>query len=117
MTVYIFGEDEFDRDFALDFATMPHSRRLEHALASGERILRGYRNELEVNTGVSRARSEVPVRKGGWPPAPVPIEALEVSHGAVYFAGDHTSTLSGWQEGSAQSALAIMEAINERVRA
>ena len=50
MTVYIFGEDEFDRDFALDFATMPHSRRLEHALASGERILRGYRNELEVNT-------------------------------------------------------------------
>ena len=117
MGAYIFGEDEFDRDFALVFATMPYSQRLEHALASGERIHRGYRNELEVNTGVSRAWSEVPVRKCSWPSTPVPIEALEVPDGAVYFAGDHTSVLSGWQEGSAQSALAIVEAINERVRA
>ena len=117
MGAYIFGEDEFDRDFALDFAKMPHSQRLEHALASGERIHAGYRDELEVNTGVSRAWSEVPFQKGSWPSAPVPIAALEVPDGAVYFAGDHTSALSGWQEGSAQSALAVVEAINERVMA
>ena len=112
---YIFGEDEFDRDFALSFARMSHSQRLEHALSSGERIHRGYRNELEVNTGVSRAWSEVPFQKGSWPSAPVPIEALKVPDGVVYFAGDHISALSGWQEGSAQSVLATVEAINERV--
>ena len=117
MGAYIFGEDGFDRDFALDFAKMSHSQRLEHALASGERIHRGYRDELEVNTGVSRAWSEVRFQKGSWPSAPVPIAALEIPDGAVYFAGDHTSALSGWQEGSAQSALAVVEAINERVMA
>ena len=37
MGAYILGEDGFDRDFALDFAMMSHSQRLEHALASGER--------------------------------------------------------------------------------
>ena len=77
----------------------------------------GYRDELEVNTGVSRAWSEVRFQKGSWPSAPVPIAALEVPDGAVYFAGDHVSTLSGWQEGSAQSAVATVEAINERVMA
>ncbi len=112
---YVFGEDEFDRDFALRFAKMSHSQRLEHALTSGERIHPGYRNELEVNTGVSRAWSEVPFQKGSWPSAPVPIEALEMPDGAVYFAGDLTSALTGWQEGSAQSALATVEAINDRV--
>ena len=117
MGAYIFGEDGFDRDFALDFARMPFSQRLEHALASGERIHSGYRDELEVNTGVSRAWSEAPFQKGSWPSAPVPFTALEAPDGAVYFAGDHTSTLSGWQEGSAQSALAVVEAINERVTA
>ena len=114
---YIFGEDEFDRDFALSFARMTHSERLEHALSSGERIHPGYRNELEVNTGVSRAWSEVPFQKGSWPSAPVPIEGLEVPDGAVYFAGDHVSALSGWQEGAAQSAVAAVEAINGRVMA
>ena len=96
MGAYILGEDGFDRDFALDLAKMAHSQRLEHALASGERIRPGYRDELEVNTGVSRAWSEGPFQKGSWPSAPVPIAALEVPDGAVYFAGDHTSALSGW---------------------
>ena len=117
MGAYIFGEDEFDRDFALEFAKMPHSQRLEHALDSGDRIHRGYRDELEVNTGVSRAWSEVPFQKGSWPSAPVPVEALERPDGVVYFAGDHVSALSGWQEGSAQSAMATVKAINERVLA
>ena len=117
MGAYILGEDGFDRDFALDLAKMAHSQRLEHALASGERIRPGYRDELETNTGVSRAWSEVPFQKGSWPSAPVPIAALEVPDGAVYFAGDHTSALCGWQEGSAQSALAVVEAINDRVAA
>ena len=117
MGAYIFGEDGFDRDFALEFAKKSHAQRLEHALDSGERMHRGYRDELEAGTGVSRAWSEVPFQKGSWPSAPVPIAALEVPDGAVYFAGDHTSALSGWQEGSAQSALAVVEAINERVAA
>ena len=117
MGAYIFGEDGFDRDFALEFAKMPHLERLEHALSSGERIHPGYREELEVGTGVSRAWSEVRFQKGSWPSAPVPMAALEEPDGAVYFAGDHVSALSGWQEGSALSAMATVEAINERVMA
>ena len=115
MGAYIFGEDDFDRDFALEFASRSYSQRLEHALDSGERIHKGYRDELEVGSGVRRAWSEVPFQKGSWPSWPVPMEALETPDGVVYFAGDHVSALSGWQEGSALSAKATVAAINDRV--
>ncbi|MDE0206571.1 MAG: FAD-dependent oxidoreductase [Candidatus Tectomicrobia bacterium] len=111
---YIFGVPGFDQDSALSFAAMSPSQRVEAAIQAGERIHPGYyRNNVEA--GVSRAWSEVPFQKGSWPDfGKVPVAQLTEPDGAVYFAGDLTSALSGWQEGSALSALAAVDAIQMR---
>ncbi len=111
---YIFGVPDFDQSSALGFAEMRPSQRLDAAIMAGERIHPGYGNKVEA--GVSRAWSEVPFQKGSWPDfGHVPVEALKQPDGAVHFAGDLTSALSGWQEGSALSALAAVDAIQMRV--
>ena len=93
---------------------MSPSQRLEAAIEAGERIHPGYyRNN--VGAGVSRAWSEVRYQKGSWPDfGKVPVAQLTEPDGAVYFAGDLTSALSGWQEGSALSALAAVDGIQMR---
>ena len=111
---YIFGVRGFDQDAALSFAAMSPSRRLKAAKEVGERIHPGYYRK-NVQAGVSRAWSEVPFQKGSWPDfGHAPVEALKEPDGAVYFTGDLTSALSGWQEGSALSALSAVEAIQMR---
>ena len=110
---YIFGVRGFDQDTALRFAAMSPSQRLAAAISAGERIHPGYGSKVEA--GVSRAWSEVPFQKGSWPDfGQAPVEALKQPDGAVHFAGDLTSALSGWQEGSALAALAAVEAIQMR---
>ena len=110
---YIFGVRGFEQDTALRFAAMSPAQRLAAAIAAGERIHPGYGNKVEA--GVSRAWSEVPYQKGSWPDfEQAPVEALKQPDGAVHFAGDITSALSGWQEGSALSALAAVEAIQRQ---
>ncbi len=111
---YLFGAEGFDRESSLRFAAMSPQERLEAAIAHGDQVHPGYRAELE--SGVSRAWSEVPFQKGSWP-SRAPVEALQKPDGAIYFAGDHTSALSGWQEGSALAALATVNAIHECVMA
>ena len=111
---YIFGVPGFDQASALSFAAMSPSQRLEAAIEAGERIHPGYYRD-NVEAGASRAWSEVPYQKGSWPDfGKVPVAQLTEPDGAVYFAGDLTSALSGWQEGSALSALAAVEAIQMR---
>ena len=111
---YIFGVPGFDQPSALSYAAMSPSQRLEAAIEAGERIHPGYYRD-NVEAGASRAWSEVPFQKGSWPDfGKVPVAQLAQPDGAVHFAGDHTSALSGWQEGSALSALAAVEAIQMR---
>ena len=113
MGAYILGVPGIDRDASLQFADMSYSNRLDAAIEAGERIHKGYGAKVEY--GVSRAWSEVAFQKGSWPDFDsIPVEHLKEPDGAVYFAGDHTSALSGWQEGSALSALAAVEAIQMR---
>jgi monoamine oxidase len=113
MGAYILGVSGIDRDASLRFADMSYSSRLDAAIQAGERIHPGY--GLKVEKGVSRAWSEVAFQKGSWPDfGMVPVEHLKEPDGAVYFAGDHTSDLSGWQEGAALSALAAVEAVQMR---
>ena len=111
---YIFGVPGFDQASSLEFAAMSPWQRLEAAIVAGERVHPGvYRNEVEF--GVSRAWSEVPFQKGSWPDfGSVPVKALQEPDGDVYFAGDLASDLSGWQEGSALSAWAAVDAIQMR---
>ena len=111
---YIFGVPGFDQSSALSFAAMSPSQRLEAAIEAGENIHRGYYRD-NVEAGVSRAWSEAPFQKGSWPDfGKVPVAQLTEPDGAVYFAGDLTSALSGWQEGSALSARAAVDAIQMR---
>ena len=111
---YIFGVPGFDQPSALNFAAMSPSQRLEAAIKAGEKIHPEYYRD-NVEAGVSRAWSEVRFQKGSWPDfGKVPVAQLAEPDGAVYFAGDLTSALSGWQEGSALSALAAVDAIQMR---
>ncbi len=98
------------------FARMTPHERLRAAIAEGERLHPGYGAEME--SGISRAWSEVPFQKGAWP-AGYPYEAparLREPDGPVHFAGDQVSALPGWQEGAVLSAHAAVNAIGERVR-
>ncbi len=97
------------------FANMTPPDRLRVAIADGENVHPGYAGEIE--SGVSRAWSNVPFQKGGWPESYKAPEALKVPDGAIYFAGDQTTSLPGWQEGAALSAHAVVNAIHERVAA
>ncbi len=93
--------------------------RVQAAIAEGEHLHPGYANEIEA--GVSRAWAKVPFQKGGWPgdenlDYSVP-ERLRSPEGAIYFAGDQLSGLTGWQEGAVLATYAAVEAINARVMA
>ena len=113
---YILGAEVPDLGFeaAMRFAAMSPAQRREAAIEAGERIHgRHYGEELESDASI--AWSEVPFQKGSWPGFDkIPVKALQEPDGAVYFAGDLTSALSGWQEGSALAALAAVEAIQMR---
>ena len=113
---YILGAEVPDLGFeaAMKFAAMSPAQRREAAIKAGERIHgRKYREELESDASI--AWSEVPFQKGSWPGFDkIPVKALQEPDGAVYFAGDLTSALSGWQEGSALAAKAAVEAIQMR---
>ena len=97
------------------FANMTPPERLRVAIADGENIHPGYGEEIE--SGVSRAWSKAPFQKGAWPESYVAPEALKVPDGAIYFAGDQTTSLPGWQEGAALSAHAVVNAIHARMMA
>ena len=97
------------------FANMTPPDRLRVAIADGENIHPGYGEEIE--SGVSRAWSKAPFQKGAWPESYAAPEALKVPDGAIYFAGDQTTSLPGWQEGAALSAHAVVNAIHERMMA
>ena len=105
---YIWGEKP-----GLRFQAMNPAERLKTAIAEGGQVHPGYAAEIE--TGVSRARGKVRFQKGAWPEADDAPAALQRPDGPVYFAGDQTSALPGWQEGAALSAHAAVAAIGARV--
>jgi monoamine oxidase len=44
------------------------------------------------------------------------LQTLQAPDGRVYFAGDHTSHLVGWQEGAALSAYRVINQLGERIQ-
>ena len=102
------------------FTAMTPARRHGAAIADGERLHPGYARLVEE--GVSVAWSKIPFSGGGWADwsAEARHEAypvLSAGEGPFYFAGDHMSFLSGWQEGAVRSAHHTVAQIAERVRA
>lgn len=100
---YLFGGEAGKR-----FAEMSESERLQMVMHQGEQIhpqMRGL-----IRNGVSRSWLNTPYSLGGWSETP-PSEVWNKADGAFIFAGDHTTYMSGWQEGalaSAQRALRLL---------
>jgi monoamine oxidase len=102
------------------FTAQPPPHRLETALASGERIHRGYRDAL--GRGVSVAWSKIPFSRGAWAEWSAALRRdayplLLQPDGPFYFAGEHMSWITGWQEGAVRSAHYAIAEIANRVQA
>jgi monoamine oxidase len=102
------------------FAAMAPSSRIRAAILSGERLHPGYASR--VKRGVSVAWSKVPFSLGGWADSTSAAwqkayPVLRDGDGPFYFTGEHMSYITGWQEGSVQSAHYTVQKINERAGA
>jgi monoamine oxidase len=102
------------------FGRWTPEHRLEAALISGEKIHPGYR--AQVARGLSVCWHKIPYSQGAW--ADWSLDARNLRYqilnrpdGAIHFAGEHLSYLTGWQEGAVLSAHNAVRAIGERVRA
>jgi monoamine oxidase len=85
-----------------------------------ERLHPGHGKELEKPIYVGWAK--VPHNEGSWIDSygfdnGAGYETLLAPDGPIYFAGDHVSHITGWQEGAALSALRAVQMISDRVKA
>jgi monoamine oxidase len=102
------------------FAALSPAERIERALASGERIHPTYRQE--VGHGVSVAWTRIPFNRAayaGWTAATrkAHYATLLQPDGPFYFAGEHVSYITAWQEGAVRSAHYAITTLGERVKA
>ncbi len=95
------------------------ARRLENALADGEKLHPEYRQWL--TKGVAVAWPNVPYSGGAWAEwskdaraAHYPV--LLKGDGPFLFAGEHMSHVTGWQEGAVLSAHFALGDVGERMR-
>jgi monoamine oxidase len=105
---------------AARFAGLPPDERAKAASDDGERLHPGYGKR--VRSGVSVAWSKIPYSLGAWMEWDnVPggraetYPVLLAGDGPFYFAGEHMSYITAWQEGAVQSAHYTIERIAERV--
>jgi len=106
----------------LKFTAMPPSERHAAAIADGERLHPGY-GKL-VGPAASVAWAKIPYSLGAWiewdavsgaRQAAYPV--LLAGDGPFYFAGEHMSYITAWQEGAVQSAHYTVSQIAKRVGA
>jgi monoamine oxidase len=100
---YLFGGEAGNR-----FAMMSETERLQMVIQQGEQIHPQMRSH--IRNGVSCSWLKTPYSLGGWSETP-PSEVWNEADGAFIFVGDHTTYMSGWQEGalaSAQRALNLL---------
>lgn len=91
----------FDGPAGDSFSAMPHLERERLALSQMELLHPNIRQS--VLSSVSRAWKSTAYSLGGWSVTP-PAAVLTDSRAPYIFAGDHTTYLSGWQEGAILSA-------------
>jgi monoamine oxidase len=111
---YIWSDDIGER-----FAARPPPERLAAAIADAEALHPGYAQE--VKNGVAVSWAKIPFTGGAW--AEWSDEARASAYplllkpdGPVYFAGEHMSHITGWQEGAVRSAHYAVGEIATRVR-
>ncbi|MGK9264142.1 FAD-dependent oxidoreductase [Sinorhizobium meliloti] len=100
------------------FADLSLEGRLAMALRGGERIHPGFSRKAEG--GVSISWKKVPHSMGGWAHWEPDTRSEVYPHfvepdGPFYFAGEHISNMTGWQEGAIRSVFFMISKLAERV--
>ena len=114
---YIWNNEIGDR-----IAAMPIEERLQKAVEDGKAIHPNYDNELNLDTGVSVAWGKIPYSLGGWmewseEARATAYKTLLQPDESIYFAGEHMSYLTGWQEGAILSAHDAVRGISVQLQA
>ena len=111
----------WDSEPAQRFTLMTPGDRKAAALSDGEALHPGYAKL--VGSAASVAWAKVPYSSGAWIEwdsvpggRPAAYPALLAGDGPFYFAGEHMSYVTAWQEGAVQSAHYAVAQIAERVR-
>lgn len=99
------------------FADMSLDERLAMAMEGGEEIHPGFSREVEG--GVSISWKKIPHSLGGWahwePDTRSDIYPLFVEpDGPFFFAGEHISNMTGWQEGAIRSVFFMISKLAQR---
>lgn len=107
-------------DPARRFTAMTPAERHAAAISDGERLHPGYARL--VGPAVSVAWAKIPYSLGAWiewetisGARQAEYPTLLAGDGPFYFAGEHMSYVTGWQEGAVQSAHYTVSQIAERV--
>ena len=107
------------RATAQSFGSLSHDQRAKAARESAELIHPGFAQE--VSKPISIAWQNIPYSGGGWinwrkGDRETHYKVLNRPVGRIYFAGEHLSYNTSWQEGAVQSAHAVVNKLDERVR-
>ncbi len=99
------------------FADMSLAERLAIALEGGEQIHPGFSKDVEA--GVSISWKKIPHSLGGWahwePDTRSDIYPLFAEpDGPFFFAGEHISNMTGWQEGAIRSVFFMISKLAAR---
>ncbi len=124
-TGVIVGAYIWDNEIGDRIAAMPINKRLQRAVEEGKAIHPNYDEELHRNKAVSVAWGKIPYSLGGWmnweeSARKTAYPILNAPDDSIYFAGEHMSYLTGWQEGailSAHDAVRGISAQLQRMRA
>jgi monoamine oxidase len=116
----IVGAYIWSDDIGNAFAAKPPAQRLADAIADAEGLHPGYAKE--VKSGVAVAWSKIPFTGGAWAEweddaRATAYKVLLQPDGPFYFAGEHMSYITGWQEGAVRSAQYTIGEIAKRVAA
>jgi monoamine oxidase len=99
------------------FDKLSMQEKFEASRASIEKLHPGHGKELEkpIFCGWKHIKWNEGSWIGGTPPADYDI--ITAPDGPIYFAGDHTSHVVGWQEGAALSGKRAVQMISDKVKA
>ncbi|MEB3342050.1 flavin monoamine oxidase family protein [Okeania sp.] len=114
----IVGAYIWNNDISKRWEQMTSNQRLSLAILEGKKIHPGYNQEISVANGCSIAWGKVPYSEGGWmswqeDSRKKAYLVLNQPDRNVYFAGEHLSYLTGWQEGAILSAHKIVNDITQ----
>ena len=105
---YIWGYDA-----QTEFSNQLPQQRIDSSVLQGTNLHSNYQNE--VSNGISLAWKNIPYQLGAYGVSDASV--LLTPDDNIFFAGEHLSDLSGWQEGAILSAYHAINEITKKVHA